>query len=243
MRRALIAGNWKLHGVRADLQWIDALGRGLAGGAPGCEVVVCPPFTLLGAMSDRKPDWLEIGGQDCSVNDAGAHTGDVAAAMLADAGCRYVIVGHSERRSGHGETDSIVRRKAERAIAAGLVPIICVGESLDKREAGQAERFCTRQLTASLPDAPADSMVVAYEPVWAIGTGRTASAQDAQAIHKALRAAVPRGDGEALRILYGGSVKPDNAAGLLKQTDIDGALVGGASLDAASFAAILRSSQ
>lgn len=241
MRRALIAGNWKLHGFRADLQWLEQLSDAFIEGGPECEAAVCPPATLIAAMAECKPGWIDVGAQDCSVNEAGAHTGELSAAMLADAGCRYVIVGHSERRSGHGETDAIVRRKAERAIEAGLTPIICIGESLEQREAGQAEAFCIRQLQASLPDAPAERMVVAYEPVWAIGTGRTADAGDAQAMHQALRAACPVGDGAALRILYGGSVKPDNAAALLRQEDVDGALVGGASLDAASFAAILRS--
>ena len=243
MRRALIAGNWKLHGIRADLRWLSELSDAFSDGAPECDVAICPPATLLSAVAERKPAWLEVGAQDCSVNDVGAHTGEVSAAMLSDAGCRYVIVGHSERRADHGETDSIVRRKAERAIKAGLVPIICMGESLDQREAGQAEIVCTRQLGASLPDAPAHLMVVAYEPIWAIGTGRTASVQDAQAIHHALRDAFPGKDSDQLRVLYGGSVKPDNAAGLLSQPDVDGALVGGASLDAADFAAILRSAQ
>jgi triosephosphate isomerase len=243
MRRALIAGNWKLHGFRADLQWLEQVSASMNDGAPVCDVAVCPPATLIAAMAERAPGWIDVGAQDCSVNDAGAYTGEVSAAMLADAGCRYVIVGHSERRSSFGESDAIVRLKAERAIEAGLTPIICVGESLSQREAGEAEAFCTRQLRASMPDAPAGRMVVAYEPIWAIGTGQTASAQDAQAIHEALRAACPGGDGEALRILYGGSVKPGNAAALLSQKDVDGALVGGASLDARSFAAVLRSTQ
>ena len=241
MRRALIAGNWKLHGFRADLQWLEQLSDSLPDGAPACDVAVFPPATLVAAMAERAPGWMDVGAQDCSVNHTGARTGEVSAAMLADSGCRYVILGHSERRSGHGETDLIVRRKAERAIEAGLIPIICIGESLEQREAGQAEAFCTRQLRASLPNAPAERIVVAYEPIWAIGGGRTASPDDAQAIHQALRAACPGGDGAAMRILYGGSVKPDNAGALVRQPDIDGALVGGASLDAASFAAILRS--
>jgi len=163
--------------------------------------------------------------------------------MLADLGCRYVIVGHSERRADHGETDHVVQAKAQRALEAGLTPIICLGESLAEREAGKAEEVCRAQLLASLPPAPAADIVIAYEPLWAIGTGRTASAEDAQAIHHALRAACAPADRDALRILYGGSVKPANAPALLAQPDIDGALVGGASLDAASFAAIVDSVQ
>jgi triosephosphate isomerase len=241
MRRALIAGNWKLHGARADLAWLDTLGDALGEAASRCDVAVCPPATLIAPMAERAPDWLALGGQDCSQHAYGAHTGEIAASMLADLGCRYVIVGHSERRAGHGESDEIVKAKAERALAAGLTPIICIGESLEQREAGKAEDVCRAQLLASLPEATAADLVVAYEPIWAIGTGHTASAEDAQAIHHALRAAYAKGDRDALRILYGGSVKPSNAKALLLQPDIDGALVGGASLDAKSFAEIIDS--
>ena len=163
--------------------------------------------------------------------------------MLADLGCRYVIVGHSERRADHGESDPVVRAKAEAALKAGLTPIICVGETLAQREAGRAEAIVTQQLLASLPAADPGDLVIAYEPVWAIGTGRTAGPQDAQAMHETLRAALPDDQGRSTPILYGGSVKPDNAAQLLGEADIDGALVGGASLNAADFAAIIAAGQ
>ncbi len=241
MRRALIAGNWKLNGTRADLAWLEKLNTAVGDADLTCDVAVCPPATLISPMAERAPEWLGLGGQDCSQHIQGAHTGEVAASMLADLGCKYVIVGHSERRADHGESDAVVKAKAERALEAGLTPIICLGESLEQREAGKAETVCRAQLLASLPDAPAADIVIAYEPIWAIGTGRTASAQDAQSIHHALRDAFASGDRDALRILYGGSVKPSNAQALLAQPDIDGALVGGASLDAKSFADIIDS--
>ena len=240
MRRALIAGNWKLHGFMEDQGWIATLESAFAT-PPSHDVAVCVPATLITTMAQTAPDWLLVGGQDCSVHDSGAHTGEISARMLADAGCSHVIVGHSERRADHGETDAMVKAKAERVLEAGLTPIICLGESLAERDAGNAEDVCRRQLLASIPDAPASSLVIAYEPIWAIGTGRTASADQAQDIHKILRAAWPGDDRDGLRLLYGGSVKPANAAELLAQPDIDGALVGGASLDAESFAAIIAS--
>lgn len=243
MRRALIAGNWKLHGARADIAWVDSLGMALAETALTCDVAVCPPATLIAPLAQCAPDWLGLGGQDCSQHAQGPHTGEVAASMLADLGCKYVIVGHSERRADHGETDAVVKAKAQRALEAGLTPIICLGESLEQREAGEAETVCQAQMLASLPDAPATDIVIAYEPIWAIGTGRTASAEDAQAIHHALRKAYASGDRDALRILYGGSVKPSNSQALLVQPDIDGALVGGASLDPSSFAEIIDSAE
>ncbi len=240
MRRALIAGNWKLHGQRQDLQWLEALSSQL-GKPPACDIVLCPPATLLSDMVGQAPDWIAVGAQDCSRHGSGAHTGEISAAMLADIGCRYVIVGHSERRADHGETDAVVKAKAEQALAVGLTPIICLGESLQERDAGRADEVCQAQLLASLPDAAASDVIIAYEPIWAIGTGRTASAEQAQDIHQVLRAAFRGQNRDALRILYGGSVKPDNAAALLRQPDIDGALVGGASLDPVSFAAIIDS--
>jgi triosephosphate isomerase (TIM) len=240
-RRPLIAGNWKMNGLRSDLAWMDALGAALEGGRPDCDLVLFPPATLIGAMMEPgQAQGVSIGGQDCAPAASGAHTGDISAEMLADLGCSHVIVGHSERRADHGETDAQVRAKAEAALRAGLTPIICIGETLDEREAGRAEAVVTAQLQASAPDAPAALVVIAYEPVWAIGTGRTASDADAQAMHAAIRASWRGGDAQALRILYVGSVKPDNAEGLLSKSDIDGALVGGASLDAQSFAGIAR---
>jgi triosephosphate isomerase len=239
MRRALIAGNWKLNGLHEDLGWIDKLGANPAARGETCDIALCLPATLLRAGCEKAPGWLKIGAQDCSGHNSGAHTGEVSAAMLADAGARYVIVGHSERRADHAETDGLVRQKAARALEAGLTPIICIGESLEQRERGEAEAVCRRQMLASLPDASASQIVIAYEPVWAIGTGRTASAEDAQATHQALRAVFPGKDRDALRIVYGGSVKPENAEDLLAQPDIDGALVGGASLDADQFARII----
>ncbi|MBI1233264.1 MAG: triose-phosphate isomerase [Alphaproteobacteria bacterium] len=236
-RTPLIAGNWKMHGLTDALGFFDALA---ASGAVsrGCELLVCPPATLVAAAvhAARSHD-IRIGGQDCHAESSGAHTGDISAAMLRDAGADYVIVGHSERRADHGETDDIVRAKAEAARGAGLTPIICVGETLADRESGQEEDVVGRQLAGSIPSGfgPAH-YVIAYEPVWAIGTGRTASADDIAAMHAFIRSQVP--DGEGVRILYGGSVKPENAREILALDDVDGALVGGASLKAESFAAI-----
>ena len=243
MRQTLIAGNWKMNGVTADLEWAEALMAALPDGPGVRAAALCPPATLISAFAARLPGWIALGGQDCAVQASGAHTGDVSAMMLADLGCRYVIVGHSERRADHGETDAIVRAKAEAALKAGLTPIVCVGETLAEREAGRAEAVAVGQLSDSLPEAAPGSVVVAYEPVWAIGTGRTAGPDDAQVMHKALRAALPAGHGEATSILYGGSVKPDNAADLLHKPDVDGALVGGASLNAGDFAAIITAGQ
>lgn len=243
MRRTLIAGNWKMNGLTSDLEWADAVKAALPDGPGDRSVVLCPPATLISRLGERLPDWINLGGQDCAVQEHGAHTGDVAAGMLADLGCRYVIVGHSERRADHGETDAVVKAKAEAALGAGLTPIICVGESLHERESGRAEAVVTAQLAASLPDLNPGPVVIAYEPIWAIGTGRTARAEDAQAMHAALRAALPQGQGERTVIVYGGSVKPDHAAELLRQPDVDGALVGGASLSAEAFAAIISAGQ
>ncbi len=239
-RRTLIAGNWKMHGLRRDLVWAARFRAQLAG--PACEIVVCPPATLIGALADTlSGSDVALGGQDCAANaEEGPHTGDISARMLADLGCRYVIVGHSERRETHYESDALVRAKAEAAISAGLVPIICVGERLEEREAGKAEAVVLTQLAASLPRVPAGEIVIAYEPVWAIGTGLNAGPDEAQAMHAAIRAALGADTGERTRILYGGSVKPANAADLLACPDVDGALVGGASLDPEAFALIVN---
>lgn len=243
MRQTLIAGNWKMNGLTADLGWADAVMAALPQGPGVREVVLCPPATLISAFASRLPGWIALGGQDCSARSFGAHTGDVSAPMLADLGCRYVIVGHSERRADHGESDGVVRAKAEAVLKAGLTPIVCVGETVDEREAGRAEAVVTAQLSASLPDADPGAVVIAYEPVWAIGTGRTAGPDDAEAMHQALRAALPGPAQAATRILYGGSVKPGNAADLMACPDIDGALVGGASLTAEDFTAIIAAGQ
>ena len=238
--RPLIAGNWKMHGSLAEATSLAAAVREGAAKAPAAELLVCPPFPYVHLVASQ--GGLAVGGQDCHAAAKGAHTGDVAAAMLRDVGASYVILGHSERRADHAEADAAVRAKAEAALAAGLTPIICVGESEAQRLAGEAEGLVTGQLRGSLPDGfAAAGGVVAYEPVWAIGTGRTPTEADIAAIHAAIRAnLVARFGkaGEALRILYGGSVKPGNAKAILALPHVDGALVGGASLVAADFLAI-----
>ncbi|WBQ08756.1 triose-phosphate isomerase [Hyphomonadaceae bacterium ML37] len=238
-RRKLIAGNWKMHGLSADLAWADRL-SGLLAVPPRSEVLVCPPATLLSGMAARAPGWVAVGAQDCAADSGGAQTGDVSAAMLADLGARFVITGHSERRRLHGESDAQVRAKSQAALDAGLTPLICVGETLEQRQAGEAQAVVLQQVLASVPEAAAGRVIIAYEPVWAIGTGAHARPEDADEMHRAIRSALRDGHGDQLRILYGGSVNPDNAAGLLAQPHIDGALVGGASLDPARFAAIIR---
>lgn len=242
-RRKLVVGNWKMHGSRAANA---ALLEGLMQARPyGCDVAVCPPFPYLADVaSTLAASGLRWGAQDCSAQAQGAYTGEVAASMLAELGCRYAIVGHSERRALHGESDQLVADKAKAALACGVTPIVCVGETRTQREAGQTEAVVKRQLSAAIHTLAhcASEMVVAYEPVWAIGTGLTASPEQAQAVHallrQQLRAATPRADG--MTILYGGSVKPENAAALFAQADVDGGLVGGAALKVADFVAICR---
>ena len=242
--RPLVAGNWKMHGLRADgLALARAVAEG-ASAAGSAELLVCPPFTLLREVSAALEGGpVTVGAQDCHAAAKGAHTGDVSAPMLRDAGARYVILGHSERRADHGEGDAAVLAKAEAATAAGLVPIVCVGESEAERLAGEAEAVVTRQLDGSLPDGFAEAGgVVAYEPVWAIGTGLTPTAKDVEIVHAAIRAALAQrfaAEGKAMRILYGGSVKPDNARELMGVPNVNGALVGGASLKAADFLGII----
>lgn len=231
-----IVGNWKMHGLADALAEIEAV----AAACPaGVDIAICPPFTLIErAARAAAGSALAIGAQDVHADRQGAHTGDVSAAMLLDAGATLVIVGHSERRADHGETDAQVLAKALAAVAAGLTAIVCVGETEAQRDAGKAEAIVAAQLAGSLPDR-ADRLVVAYEPVWAIGTGRTPTVEDVAAMHGMIRAAlVARYGGTTVRILYGGSVKPDNAASLLAVPNVDGALVGGASLTAASLLAI-----
>lgn len=241
-RTPLIAGNWKMNGLRESLAVVEAVG---AGAPEGPDALLCPPTTLLAATAAVKGARLAVGGQDCHAAASGAHTGDVSAEMLADAGASAVILGHSERRADHGETDAQVRDKVEAAWRAGLLAIVCVGETLAEREAGRASEVVQTQLAGSVPDgADAARLVVAYEPVWAIGTGRRAEAADVAEIHAVARASLAERFGPdmaaATRILYGGSVKPDTAADLFALEDVDGALVGGASLKAEDFLAILR---
>lgn len=241
----LIAGNWKMNGLRAALIEVEKLaGRLTAGEPPRCTVAICPPATLINPMNRiAAPAGIVLGGQDCHPAASGAHTGDLSAQMLADAGAQMVIVGHSERRADHGETDDLVRQKAIAALASGLTPIICVGETRTEREAGRAEAVVSRQLAGSVPDQAADDdVVIAYEPVWAIGTGLTPTSADIAEMHKNLRDQLisrfgKRGEG--VRLLYGGSLKPSNAKEILAIANVNGGLVGGASLLADDFAAII----
>ena len=248
MRTPLIAGNWKMNGFRKDI-------RALAGGLakrmsglknPSFDMVICPPHPLLGAAIDTvKGSGIKIGAQDCHTDIAGAHTGDVSAALLKNIGCGYVIVGHSERRLNHRETDKQVKVKAETALAAGLKVIVCVGETLKERKSGLAFKVNRSQLRGSLPQgANSGNTIIAYEPVWAIGTGRVATPSQAQEVHIELRKALKNilGAAEAgkMRILYGGSMNPSNAKELIMLPDVDGGLVGGASLSVADFWAIAK---
>ena len=238
--RKLAAGNWKMNGLAEGLAEVRALIAALP--VSGCEVLLCPPATLLSRMADvAAGSGLMLGGQDCHTQTSGAHTGDIAAQMLRDAGASHVIVGHSERRADHAETDEMVRAKAEAALAAGLIAIVCVGETEGQRDGGQTLAVIGAQLEGSLPEAVA-ALVVAYEPVWAIGTGRTPSLTEVGEVHGLIRAALLARYGEAgraVRLLYGGSVKPSNAAAIFAVPDVDGALVGGASLKAADFVPIV----
>jgi triosephosphate isomerase len=243
--RQLVAGNWKMNGLRASLSEIDAVKAGIAGAA--CEVAICPPATLIEAAARAASgSALLIGGQDCRADASGAHTGDLAAEMIADAGGKLVIVGHSERRVDHRETDAEVRAKAEAVRRAGLLAVLCIGETGDQRKAGETLAILDRQLAHSVPDgATSANLVVAYEPVWAIGTGLTASNDDIVAAHAHIRRRLTErlgGEGKAMRILYGGSVKPSNAAEILALPEVGGALVGGASLKAKDFLAIVAAS-
>ena len=247
--RALVAGNWKMNGLRASLAEADALAEALAQGpAANCDVMLCPPFPLLAGMAaDVSARGIMVGAQDCHAGASGAHTGDVSAEMLADVGAKAVIVGHSERRADHSEHDRDVKAKAEAAHRAGLIAIVCVGETAGQRQAGLTLEVVARQLGNSLPKAatPANT-VVAYEPVWAIGTGLTASAADVAEVHAMLRqklATLMGPEGSAVRILYGGSVKPANAKELMGIAHVNGALVGGASLKAADFLGIIAAYQ
>jgi triosephosphate isomerase (TIM) len=242
--RPLIAGNWKMNGLKSSLGEFEAMLAGAAGVASKADLLVCPPATLVASFAKRAAgsNALTIGAQDCHPKASGAHTGDISAEMLADAGAKAIIVGHSERRTDHREGDALVREKAEAVWRAGLTAIVCIGETREQRDAGSTLDICGGQLKASLPDgATADNLVVAYEPVWAIGTGLTPTVADVEQVHRFIRESLVKrfgGQGARIRLLYGGSVKPSNAAELMAIANVNGALVGGASLKAVDFLAI-----
>ena len=242
--RPYVVGNWKMNGTRAMLSEARAIDRS-AQRLMKVEVALAPPYTLIHPVH-REAEQIGVGAQDCHPEPDGAFTGDISATMLADAGAKFVIVGHSERRQGHGESDALVRAKADAALAAGLKLIVCCGETEEVRDAGDAEAFVTAQIEASRPttiDAADERLSVAYEPIWAIGTGRTPTVKDIGAMHRAIRAVLVARYGEeqgsGVRILYGGSVKPDNARELLAADEVGGALIGGASLTAETFLGIV----
>ena len=239
--RKLVAGNWKMNGSLEALGELDAIA---AAASDMLDIAICPPATLIAAATARQPG-LPIGAQDCHWNASGAHTGCLSVSLLAEAGARLVIVGHSERRTDNHETDAEVKAKASAAIAGGLIAIVCVGETEAQRDAGQAVAVVTAQLRGSVPETgTGKTLVIAYEPVWAIGTGRTPTVSDVAEMHAAIRGCLSEllgNEGAKVRILYGGSVKPSNAAELLHIPDVDGALVGGASLKAADFVPIIES--
>ncbi len=248
VRKKLIAGNWKMNGLMAD--GVD-LAKGIAAevkaiGKPACEFLVCPPFTLLVSVKKAlRGAKVALGAQDAHFAEKGAHTGDISPLMLKDLGCSYVILGHSERRADHGESNELVNKKAVACHAAGLKTVICIGETLEQREAGKAVEVCRDQILGSVPDdSSAADTVIAYEPVWAIGTGKVPTAADVEEVHAACRKVLAKKLGKAnankMRILYGGSVKPGNAKELLSLPDVDGALIGGASLKVADFIGIAK---
>jgi len=241
--RPLIAGNWKMNGLKASSAEFEAMIAGAPALAAKADLLVCPPATLIAGFADKaKGTKVAVGAQDCHPKGSGAHTGDLSAEMLADAGAVAIIVGHSERRADHGESDTLVRQKAEAAWRAGLAAIVCIGETQKQRDTGQTLDICGGQLKGSLPDgATAANLVVAYEPVWAIGTGLTPTAQDVEQVHRFIRGVLTdrfKAEGGRIRILYGGSVKPSNARELMAVANVNGALIGGASLKAADFLAI-----
>jgi triosephosphate isomerase len=242
--RKFIVGNWKMNGLAASLAQARALAEALAGEPAAARVALCPPAALVERMARTVAGTaVEVGGQDCHHSPAGAHTGDISAEMLRDAGAGLVILGHSERRADHGETDAIVAAKVEAALKAGLEPIVCVGESLEQRKAGRAAEVVRRQVQGSLPTTLAGAaFAVAYEPIWAIGTGLTPSLEEIEAIHAEIRRTLTDmfAAGASVPILYGGSVKPANAQAILHTAEVGGALVGGASLTAADFLPIVR---
>ncbi len=242
--RPLIAGNWKMNGLKAATAEFEAMLAGAAAVAAKADLLVCPPATLIAAFAEkaRGAKTLAVGAQDCHPKASGAHTGDLSAEMLGDAGASAIIVGHSERRADHGESDALVRQKAEAVWRAGLIAVVCIGETREQRDAGQTLDVCGGQLQGSVPDgANAGNLVVAYEPVWAIGTGLTPTVADVEQVHHFIRDKLRerfKNEGAKVRILYGGSVKPSNARELMAVANVNGALVGGASLKAADFLAI-----
>jgi triosephosphate isomerase len=241
--RPLVAGNWKMNGLKAAMAEFDAMLAGAGAFAGKADLLVCPPATLVASFAEQaKGKGVTVGAQDCHPNASGAHTGDLSAEMLKDAGASAIIVGHSERRADHGEGDALVRQKAEAAWRAGVTAIVCIGETRAQRDAGQTLDICGAQLKGSLPDgATAVNLVVAYEPVWAIGTGLTPTTGDVEEVHRFIREKLRErfnAEGGRMRILYGGSVKPSNAKELMAVANVNGALVGGASLKAADFLAI-----
>ena len=242
-RRVLIVGNWKMNGSRQSSQELAAMAAGLNPAfAEKADMLVCPPVVLLAGFAADSDSSIRFGGQDCHFNTVGAHTGDISAEMLRDDGAVAVILGHSERRADHGEADAVIHAKVKAAWRAGLLPIVCVGETLAEREAGEASAVVSRQVRQSIPEgATGETLVVAYEPIWAIGTGRTPTPEDVAQVHATIRNVLTQRFGdeaEKVRILYGGSVKPDNARTLLATPNVDGALVGGASLKADDFLGI-----
>ena len=247
-RKTMIAGNWKMNCLSAD--GIE-LAKGIASevksmGKPECEFLVCPPFTLLSSVKKAlRGAKVALGAQDAHFNVKGAHTGDISPEMLKDIGCTYVILGHSERRADHKESNELINKKAIAANQAGLKTVICIGETLEERDSGKTIEVCTQQILGSVPDsATAANTVIAYEPIWAIGTGKTPTANDVEEVHAAVRKVLAKKLGKAnankMRILYGGSVKPSNAKEFLSLEDVDGALIGGASLKVADFIAIAK---
>lgn len=242
MRRKLAAGNWKMNGTAADLEEVKALIDVCP--APNIDVLLCPPATLIARMSELTATTaIATGGQDCHPAPKGAHTGDISAAMLKDAGATYVILGHSERRADHGETNSQICEKSQAAMSEGLVAVICIGETLDERERGATLDVVDAQLAGSVPESSnALNTVIAYEPIWAIGTGKIPSLEQIAEVHAHIRARLVARfgeEGQGMRVLYGGSVKPSNAAEIFAVSDVDGALVGGASLKATDFGPII----
>lgn len=247
-RQKRVIGNWKMHGrLTANASLLQGIAQGVSAVPAEVAVAVCVPFPYLAqTQSLLQGGRIAWGAQDVSAHESGAYTGEVAAAMLGDFGSAYVLVGHSERRAYHGETDAVIAAKTRRALEAGLTPVVCVGETLEQREAGDTERVVGTQLDAVLAELSAEEaarIVVAYEPVWAIGTGKSAAASDAQIVHAFLRARLAAKGVPQVALLYGGSVKPENAAELFAQADIDGGLIGGAALKSEDFLAICRAAQ
>lgn len=249
MRKPIIAGNWKMFKLISESVNTATELKSLVTNANHCEIVIAPPYTALKSTSDRlEGSNIRVAAQDLSTEmKHGAHTGEVCGDMIKDAGCTHVIIGHSERRAMYGDTNAVVNRKIKAALGFNLTPIVCIGETLDERDSGQAEMVVAKQLEESLAELTADDLlriILAYEPVWAIGTGRTATPDQAQQMHASIRRWISdhigTGVAESLRILYGGSVKPENIADLMREADIDGALVGGASLEAGSFSRIVN---